>query len=63
VADICFHDIKRRGYTGSFSNLERLLATWRRAERPEADKDKDKDDAAPAQTGLADSKYHDAPCA
>ena len=38
-----FHDIKHRGYTGSFSNLERLLATWRRAERPESDKDKDKD--------------------
>ena len=27
-----FQDIKHRGYTGSFSNLERLLATWRRAE-------------------------------
>lgn len=23
--------IKRRGYTGSFSNLERFLTTWRRA--------------------------------
>src|SRR5262249_19337795 len=28
-----FHDIKLRGYTGSFSNLERLLATWRRADK------------------------------
>lgn len=28
-----FHDIKQRGYTGSFSNLERLLPSWRRAER------------------------------
>ncbi|PDT35560.1 MULTISPECIES: ISL3 family transposase [Sinorhizobium] len=28
-----FHDIKQRGYTGSFSNLERLLAGWRRAGR------------------------------
>lgn len=32
-----FHDIKQRGYTGSFSNLERLLASWRRAERSGAD--------------------------
>ena len=31
-----FHDVKQRGYTGSFANLERLLAAWRRAER-EAD--------------------------
>jgi len=37
-----FHDIKQRGYTGSFSNLERLLATWRRAERSV------KDSASPA---------------
>ncbi|AWM29290.1 transposase [Sinorhizobium fredii] len=28
-----FHDIKQRGYTGSFLNLERLLASWRRAEK------------------------------
>ena len=28
-----FHDIRQRGYTGSFSNLERLLASWRRAVR------------------------------
>ncbi|WP_457852904.1 ISL3 family transposase, partial [Sinorhizobium medicae] len=28
-----FYDIKQRGYTGSFSNLERLLASWRRSER------------------------------
>jgi hypothetical protein len=27
-----FHDIKNRGYTGSYPNLERLLATWRRGE-------------------------------
>jgi hypothetical protein len=26
-----FEEIKRRGYTGSFSNLERLLAKWRSA--------------------------------
>jgi len=45
-----FHDIKHRGYTGSYSNLERLLATWRCAERP----DEDKDDAAPAWIGLPD---------
>ncbi len=25
-----FHDIRRQGYTGSFSNLERLLGAWRR---------------------------------
>lgn len=24
-----FHDLQNRGYTGSFSNLERLLTTWR----------------------------------
>jgi transposase len=28
-----FHDVKQRGYTGSFANLERLLGAWRRAER------------------------------
>lgn len=28
-----FHDVKKRGYTGSFANLERLLGAWRRAER------------------------------
>lgn len=37
-----FHDIEQRGDTGSFSNLERLLASWRRAERP------GKDSASPA---------------
>ncbi|WP_420882254.1 hypothetical protein [Rhizobium gallicum] len=52
-----FHDIKHRGYTGSFSNLERLLATWRRAERP----GKDKDDAVPARIDLADKTYDNAP--
>ena len=33
-----FDEIKRRGYVGSFSNLERLLAKWRRiaAEAPPA---------------------------
>jgi hypothetical protein len=30
-----FHDIRHRGYTGSFSHLERLLSEWRRSERPE----------------------------
>jgi hypothetical protein len=29
-----FQDVKRRGYTGSFSHLERLLSAWRRADRP-----------------------------
>ena len=29
-----FHDVKLRGYTGSFANLERLLAAWRRADNP-----------------------------
>lgn len=33
-----FHDIKQRGDTGSFSNLERLLASRRRAERPGKDR-------------------------
>lgn len=33
-----FHDVKQRGYTGSFSNLERLLGAWRRAEKPAIDK-------------------------
>lgn len=28
-----FQEIKARGYTGSFSNLERLLAKWRNPER------------------------------
>ena len=32
-----FHDIRQRGYTGSFSNLERLLGAWRRAEREQPD--------------------------
>lgn len=54
-----FHDIKRRGYTGSFFNLERLLATWRRAERPE--QIKDGSDTAPAWLGLADRPYDNAP--
>lgn len=31
-----FHDVKQRGYTGSFANLERLLGAWRRAEREQA---------------------------
>ncbi len=31
-----FHDVRKRGYTGSFSNLERLLGAWRRAEREQA---------------------------
>lgn len=29
-----FHDVKKQGYTGSFSNLERLLGAWRRVEKP-----------------------------
>lgn len=37
-----FHDIRQRGYKGSFSNLERLLASWRRTERSV------KDSASPA---------------
>lgn len=37
-----FHDLKQRGYTGSFSNLERLLASLRRPERSV------KDSASPA---------------
>jgi transposase len=32
-----FHDVKQRGYTGSFANLERLLAAWRRAEKEPVD--------------------------
>ena len=36
-----FCDIKRRGYTGSFSHLERLLSAWRRADRPAAPPSKD----------------------
>ena len=28
-----FHDLQHRGYTGSFSNLERLLSTWRAGSR------------------------------
>jgi transposase len=54
-----FHDIKCRGYTGSFSNLERLLATWRRAERP--GQIKDESDMPPARIGLADRTYDNAP--
>jgi transposase len=29
-----FHEVKQQGYTGSHSHLERLLAAWRRAEKP-----------------------------
>ncbi|MGF9567839.1 ISL3 family transposase [Neorhizobium sp. BT27B] len=54
-----FHDIKHRGYTGSFSNLERLLATWRRAERPETDEVKG--DMAPARIGLSDREPNSLP--
>jgi len=32
-----FHDVRQRGYTGSFANLERLLGAWRRVERGQAD--------------------------
>lgn len=32
-----FYDIKNRGYTGSRSNLERLLKTWRNAEKDRPD--------------------------
>ncbi len=32
-----FHDVKQRGYTGSFANLERLLGAWRRSERARVD--------------------------
>ncbi|MBB3148533.1 transposase [Phyllobacterium trifolii] len=32
-----FHDIKNRGYTGSRSNLERLLKVWRKAENIQPD--------------------------
>lgn len=28
-----FHDVKQRGYTGSFANLEHLLGAWRQDER------------------------------
>jgi transposase len=52
-----FHDIKQRGYTGSFSNLERLLATWRRAEKP----GKNKDEQMPAPRVVADETYDNAP--
>ncbi|OWK24670.1 hypothetical protein AJ87_20135 [Rhizobium yanglingense] len=52
-----FHDIKHRGYTGSFSNLEHLLAIWRRAERPGTDKD----GAVSAWTDLADKSYDNTP--
>jgi len=31
-----FHDVKQRGYTGSFAHLERLLGAWRRRERQQA---------------------------
>ena len=53
-----FHDIKHRGYTRSFSNLERLLVTWRRSERRETNEDKD---TAPARIGLFDKTYDNAP--
>ncbi|MGO4450460.1 ISL3 family transposase [Phyllobacterium sp. TAF24] len=52
-----FHDIKHRGYTGSFSNLERLLAAWRRAEKPE----KDNGNAASARIELTDRTYDNVP--
>jgi hypothetical protein len=31
-----FHDVRRRGYLGSFSHLERLLSTWRRRDSASA---------------------------
>ena len=31
-----FHDVRRRGYLGSFSHLERLLSTWRRRDSDSA---------------------------
>ncbi|AFL50527.1 hypothetical protein ABIE78_003681 [Sinorhizobium fredii] len=42
AADGICSTISHRGYTGSFSNLERLLASWRRPERSA------KDSASPA---------------
>ena len=33
VAGVFFKRFKARGYTGSFSNLERLLAKWRNPKR------------------------------
>lgn len=58
-----FHDIEQRGDTGSFSNLERLLASWRRAERP------GKDSASPASiirvkkpATLSHTESRDRPC-
>lgn len=44
------HDIRHRGYTGSFSNLQRLLVAWRRAETPR----KDRDNAVPTPIVLAE---------
>jgi transposase len=35
-----FQDIRHRGYTGSYSHLERLLSLWRRADRGESSKSK-----------------------
>ena len=31
-----FRDVRARGYVGSFSNLERLLSTWRKGTRAQA---------------------------
>ena len=43
-----FHDIRHRGYTGSFSHLERLLSEWRRAERLETSRRKEPTRETPA---------------
>jgi len=59
VDGICIMTLSAAECTGSFSNLERLLATWRRAERPE--QIKDESDTAPARIGLAERTYENAP--
>jgi hypothetical protein len=35
---VSFHDLKHRGYTGSLSHLQRLLAKWRHPDREETAK-------------------------
>jgi len=43
-----FHDLRHRGYTGSYSHLERLLCEWRRADRGEVNESKSLVEEAPA---------------
>ena len=52
-----FHDIRQQGYTGSFSNLERLLGTWR--QRDGIGRVRSRTKAAPSQEKLRHEPVRD----